>query len=276
MRSAARRSLVAALASLLLAGVAGAQQQVGLVARIAEKKGHFVDETSRAELWRSGPDLHQQVKRSTPLLYRDIVRLRDRIFLDLSFKQSAFETNVYLGTTELSAVGSYEILQGSVGGVSGLELVVKQGVMVVDHARGELLVLANGIRTKIFGTTALFVVDSAAGEGTVYLSRGHLAFPDYGIDAQGTGRVWRLNVGQPPVEVFAPAADPQRWQSEVQYTTKTVWQGAKPFWQKPSFFVPAAAVVVGGVGCLATSCLGSDGAGVTPGSRGGVVVTIPE
>jgi hypothetical protein len=275
MRSAARSLLLTACSSLLLGGAARAQQEVGVVSRIAEKKGKFVDQTSRAELWRTGGELHMQVKRSAPVLLRDIVRLRERIFINLSFDQPAFKTEVYLGSTETSVLGSYEILQDSVGAVSGLELVVKQGVMVVDHARGELLVLANGIRTKIFGTTALFVVDSISGEGTAYLSEGHLSFPDYGMDATGTNRVWRLRPGQPPVEVFAPAADPERWQRQVKYTTQSVWH-ATPFWQTPGFLLPAAAVVAGGVGCMATSCLGGGGGGgVGPGSRGGVVVTIP-
>jgi hypothetical protein len=108
-------------------------------------------------------------------------------------------------------------------------------------------------------------------EGTAYLSRGRISFPDYGMSATGTNRAWRLRSGQPPVELFAPAADLGRWRQEVQYTTQTVWH-ATPFWQKPSFLVPAAAVVAGGVGCLATSCLG----GGDEGSQGGVVITIPE
>lgn len=270
MGSTTRNLLLTALLSVLPARVP-AQQQVGIVARIAEKKGHDVDQTSRAELWRPG-DLRLQVKRASPILYRDIVRLRERIFINLSFDQPAFKTDVYLGSTEISEVGNYEILQDSVGIVNGLQLVVKQGVMVVDHARGQLLVLAAGIRTRIFGTKVLFVVDSAAQEGTAYLSEGHLSFPDYGIDAQGKGRVWKLKAGQPPVEVFAPAADPARWQQEVNYTSESVWH-ARPFWQSPAFLVPAAAAVAGGVGCLAASCFGGGGDGS---SHGRVVVGIPE
>jgi hypothetical protein len=258
-------------------GAAAAQQTVGVIAKIAEKRGKFLEQTSRAELWRTSA-LRMQVTRAAPLLSRDIVRLRERIFVNLSFNQPAFTTEVYLGSTESSVSGSYEILESSIDTLPGLQLVVKQGVMVVDHARGELLVvagaIAGAIRARIFGTTVLFAVDSASGTGTVYLSEGHLSFPDYGIDARGSNRVWRVRAGQPPVEVFAPAADPARWQHQVEYTSESVWQ-TTPFWQSPWFLVPAAAAVGGGVACLATSCL-TDGEGLPVGSRGGVDVTIPE
>lgn len=270
MRASIRSLRLIACLCALPPAAAHAQQQVGIVARIAEKKGHYVDQTSRAELWRSSA-LSLQVKRTTPILYRDIVRLRERIYLDLSFDQSDFRTEVYLGSTDAAGTGSYEILENTVGALRGLQLVVKQGVMVVDHARGDLLVVAHGIRTRIFGTRVLFMVDSAAQEGTVYLSEGHLSFPDYAIDVQGKNRVWKLKPGLAPVEVFAPASDPSRWQRDVKYSTESVWH-ATPFWQSPAFLVPAAAVVAGGVGCLATSCVGGGG---DQASHGGVVVTIP-
>lgn len=268
MRTRIRSSWLIACLGVLPMAAASAQEQVGVVARIAEKKGHYVDQTSRAELWRASA-LSAQVKRSAPIQYRDIVRLRDRVYLNLSFDQAAFKTEVYLGSNDVAGTGSYEILENAIGAVTGLQLVVKQGVMVVDHARGELLVVAAGIRTRIFGTRVLFVVDSAAQEATAYLSEGHLSFPDYAIDARGTNRVWKLKPGQAPQEVFAPASDPARWQREVNYSTESVWH-ATPFWQTPAFLVPAAAVVAGSVGCLATSCLGG-----APSSRGGVVISIP-
>jgi hypothetical protein len=253
----------------LLATPSHAQQKVGFVARIAEKKGHFVDSTTRAELWRTG-DLRVQVRRAAPLLYQDIVRLRERIVIDLSFRQPELETDVYLGSRQLADVGSYEILRDSVGSVGGLELVVKQGVMIVEHARGGLLAVAAGIRTRIFGTTVLFAVDADDAAGTVFVREGHIAFPDYGIDAPGGNRAWHLRRGQAPVELILTGPELRRWQQEVEYTTQSVWHRT-PFWQTPKFLLPAAAVA-GGIGCLAAGCFSAG----DQGSQGGVVITIPE
>src|SRR5262249_41244822 len=100
MRAGLRNVLLIASVCFLPPVDAHAQQQVGIVARIAEKKGHYVDQTSRAELWRAG-DLSAQVKRDSPILVRDIVRLRDRIYLNLSFDQPAFKTEVYLGSNDV-------------------------------------------------------------------------------------------------------------------------------------------------------------------------------
>jgi hypothetical protein len=271
LQNAMRSLLLMLLSCLLLASGVAAQREVGVVARIAEQKGKFVDQTSRAELWRSTGRL--QVKRDARVLTRDLVRMHERAYINISFKNPAFETEAFFGSTEISAVGSYEIQEDTVGLVSGLQLVVKQGVMVVDHARGELLVLAAGIRTRIVGTTMLFVVDSVAGEGLAYLRDGSFSFPDYGVEAKGNDRVWRLRPGQAPVELFAPAADPARWHREVQYTTETVWKGT-PFWQTPAFLIPTVAVVAGGIGCAAAGCFsGDDGPGTSTGS---VSATIPE
>ncbi len=255
---------------LLLPLASGLTQQVGRVARIAEKKGVLVDSTSGAELWRSGGALRAHVRLADTLLYQDIVRLRERIVLDLQFRQSAVETDVYLGSRRLSQVGNYEILRDSVGNVSGLTMVVKQGVMVVDHARGQLLILAAAIRTRVFGTTVLFQVDPGEATGTVFLQEGHIDFPDYNLDAKGKDRAWRLHAGQPPVELPLTAEEVKHWRQELKYITHSVWQ-SKAFWQKPQFFVPAAAVVVGGLGCAAAGCFG-DGNGT---SLGGITVTIP-
>jgi hypothetical protein len=271
-------------AVLLLAGTGtvGAQQRMdappaamGVVARIAEKKGKFLERTSRAELWRSSA-LGVQVKRADPVLPRDIVRLRERVFINLSFNRPAFSTEVYLGSTETAATGSYEILENSLDTLGGLQLVVKQGVMVVDHARGKLLVIAGNIRNRIrvFGTTVLFAVDSASDSATVYVSEGHISFPDYGIDVRGSNRVWQLRAGQAPIEVFPPKAAPERWQRQVEYTSQSVWHGTS-FWHSAAFLVPAATVVGGSVACLATKCL-DHGTDIPAGSRGGVDVTIPE
>jgi hypothetical protein len=269
MRSLRKDVLSGVVLLALLAGT-GVAQEVGHVARIAEKKGVFVDATTRAELWRMGGELRSQVRRADTLLYRDIVRLRDRIIIDLQFRQSALETNVYLGSRQLSDVGSYEILRDSVGDVSGLMLVVRQGVMVVEHARGQLLVLAAGIRTRIFGTTVVFHVEPGEAQATAFLREGRISFPDYNMDEGGRDRAWRLQPGRPPVELVLTGQELRRWQQEVKYTTQSVWQ-ARAFWQNPSFLVPAAAIVAGGVGCLAAGCF--DGGGET--STGGVVVTIP-
>jgi hypothetical protein len=267
-----RHSLVLIAAMLLLPPATGVTQQVARVARIAEKKGVFVDSTSGAELWRSGGALRTHVRRADTLLVQDIVRLRERIIVDLQFRQSALETDVYLGSRQLSQVGNYEILRDSVGVVGGLTMVVKQGVMVIDHARGQLLALASGIRVQIFGTTVLFQVDPGEATGTVFLQEGHIGFPDYALDARGKDRAWRLQAGQPPVELQLTGQEVKRWRQEVKYSTQSVWQ-TKAFWQKPQFFVPAVAVVAGGLGCAAAGCFGGGDGGGT--SSGGITVTIP-
>jgi hypothetical protein len=275
MRSATKGILLAVVMATLLHD-AGGGQDVGKVARIAEKQGEDLKETKRAEIWSTGAEFRSQVRQNAPLLVRDLVRLRERIIVGLDLWQPGFATRVYLGSHKLSPVGGFEILPGTVSSLSALQLVVKQGVMVVEHARGELLVVANGISTKILSTTVLFEVDSLAKTGIVFLQEGHIRFPAYDVEGIGQNRAWRLRPNQPPEEFVPTGNQLKQWRHEVQYSTQSVWHRT-PFWQKPSFLLPAAAVLAGGIGCVAAGCLDGGGSNVdVPGtSRGGVDITIP-
>jgi hypothetical protein len=274
MRSATKGILFAVVVATLLHDT-GSAQDVGKIFRIAQDKGQILDETRRAEIWRAGAEFRSQVRRGAPVAIRDLVRLRERILIDLRFDQPGLTTNAYLGSHRLSSVGGYEIMRGDVSSLSALQLVVKQGVMVVEHARGELLVVANGISTRILGTTVLFEVDSLTKTGTVFLQEGHIAFPDYRMDEAGQDRAWRVKPGQRPEEFVPTGSQLKQWRHEVQYATHSVWSKT-PFWQKPSFLLPAAAVVAGGVGCIVAGCLdGGSGVAVPGTSNGGVDITIP-
>jgi hypothetical protein len=274
MRSATRGVLFAVVVATLLHGT-GSAQNVGKVARIAEKQGDSLPETKRAEIWSTGTQLRSQVRQNAPLLARDLVRLRQRIIVGLDLLQPNLVTRVYLGSHKRTPVGSYEILPGTVSSLNALQLVVKQGVLVVEHARGGLLVVANGISTRILGTTVLFEVDSLAKTGTVFLQEGHLVFPDYRMDETGENRAWHVRPGQRPEEFVPTGNQLKQWRHEVRYATHSVWNKT-PFWQKPSFLLPAAAVVAGGVGCIAAGCF-DGGSGVPPpgSSQGGIDITIP-
>ena len=274
MRSATRGILFAVVGATLLHGT-GSAQSVGKVVRIAQNKGEDLAETTRAEIWSTGTQLRSQVRQNAPLLARDLVRLRERIIVGLDLLQPNLVTRVYLGSDKRTPVGSYEILPGTVASLNALQLVVKQGVMVVEHARGELLVVANGISTKILGTTVLFEVDSLAKTGTVFLQEGHIVFPDYRMDETGENRAWRVRPGQRPEEFIPTGNQVKQWRHEVRYATHSVWHKT-PFWQTPGFLIPAAAVVAGGIGCIAAGCLdGGEGVPVPGTSSGGIDITIP-
>jgi hypothetical protein len=259
----------------LLSGT-GRAQDVGNVARIAEEQGMLVESTRWAEIWHAS-QLPSQVRKKDRVAIRDIVRLRRRITVELDINRPDLVTKAFLGSHKLSAVGGYEILPGSLDKLSALQLVVKQGVLVVEHARGQLMAVACSTRVKVIGTTVLFQVDSLTQTGTVFLLDGHISYVDYDMDETGQNRAWRVKPGQRPQEFVPTGGELKQWRHEVDYATHTVWRST-PFWQKPSFLLPAAAVVAGAVGCAAAGCFsGGDGSSVGPPgtSRGGIDVTIP-
>jgi hypothetical protein len=248
--------------------VAAQPVEIGIVSRIKDHKKD-VSSTQRAQLWRVGEG--GPVRRLLPLRDEDIIRLGQNIFLDLGLFGEDMESRAVLGTQSLSAEGAYTIRQDGIDELGGIELVVRQGVLVVEHVRGRLTTVAAGVRTRIFGTVVMISADADGTEAHFYLPEGRIGFVDWEdlsmLDAGETGRAWRLVEGQRPEEVVITPQMRQRWSDEVRYNTRQVWQ-TRPFWQRPQFYIPAAVVVVGGAILLLTSG-GSDDA------RGYVIASFP-
>lgn len=247
------------------------QTEVGIISRIREHKKE-VSATSRAQIWRvgeSGP-AHQEAR----LREQDLLQMGREVFLDIGLFDSDLESRVILGTRSLNDRGAYLIQRDTIGQLGGMEVVVRQGVMVVEHVRGRLTAVAAGIRTQIFGTTVLIRVDETEEAGLLYLREGRIGFTEWpdlqNIEADRSGRIFRLTQGEPPVEVTLAADARRRWEEELEYNARSVWRST-PFWQRPEFLIPAAVAVGAGIGA---AIFLSGGGRET--ARGTVVITIPQ
>jgi hypothetical protein len=266
------RALVILLVLMIpvsLIPVAAQQVDIGIISRIKDHKKD-VSSTQRAQLWRVGEG--GPVRRELPLRNEDIIRLGQNIFLDLGLFGEDIESRAVLGTRSLSAEGAYTIRQDGIDELGGIELVVRQGVLVVEHVRGRLTTVAAGVRTRIFGTVVMISADADGTEAHFYLPEGRIGFLDWEdlsmLEAGEAGRAWRLREGERPEEVIITAQMRQRWSDEVKYNTEDVWGRTRAFWQRPEFYVPAAVVVVGAAVLILTS-RGSDDA------RGYVIASFP-
>lgn len=263
------KNLAFAFTAAILLATNGQAQQVGQIERIADRSEKEITETPDARLVRTGNT--QPARKDADLFRNDLMQLlRSGIVVNLRFEREQSDTRVYLGSRKLAAEGTYRIEENTTEALGRLQLVVVQGVMVIEHATGELMTIAANIRVRIFGTTVLFQVDESGTEGFLYLSEGHISFPDFGIDASGTDRAWRLQSGLPPVEIDPGRQMRRRWRREIQYNTASVWQ-ATPFWQKPGFYIPATVAAVGLAVGIVASTSGDDGP-----VEGDVVITLPD
>lgn len=258
------------LLAMPLSDIVLAQEvEVGIVSRIRERKKE-VETTGRAQIWRIGEG--GPVRQEAPLLDQDIVQMGRQVFLDIGFFGPNLESRAILGTRSLSDRGTYVIQRDTIDQLGGMELVVRQGVIVVEHVRGRLTAVAAGIRTEIFGTTVLIRVDESEDTGLLYLKEGSIGFtgfPDLDrIQAGASGRIFRLEQGRPPLEVMLAPDARRRWENELEYNRQSVWR-ARPFWQQPRFLIPAAAVAVVGAAVVLTAG-GSDRA------TGNVVISVLE
>lgn len=245
------------------------ETEVGIVSRISDREKDVIS-SPRAQIWRVGEG--GLVRRELPLHTQDIIRLGQHVFLDLGFFGEEIESRIVLGTRTLSTQGAYTIQENTIDEIGGLELVVRQGVMVVEHVRGRLTTVAAGVRTRIFGTTVMVSVNEDGDEAHFYLPEGTIGFLQWAdlarLEAGAEGRAWRLREGERPEELVISAQMRQRWRDEIRYNADRVWDST-PFWQRPQFYVPAGLVVVGGAILLLTSG-GSDR------YRGYVIATIPQ
>lgn len=238
--------------------------QVGLVERILEGGGGPIPTTEHASILRR--EGAQPVRAETPLFLRDLVRVTRRdVLLDLRFVREDLRSRAILGT-RLDQVGTYEIGDTTVAGVSRLQLVVRQGVLVIEHAAGEIEAVAAGIRTRITATTVLVQVDPTESSGMLYLKEGTMHYPDYDLTVTEPNSAWELRRGERPVPLTLEAAAHRLWQREIAHNVRSAWR--PPLWRRPAFYVPAAAALVGGGVYLLTR----DGKTAT----GTVVITIPQ
>jgi hypothetical protein len=242
---------------------------VGIVSRIKERQ-RDVQSSQRAQLWRVGEG--GPVHRDLTLRNHDIIRLQQRVFVDLGFFSDEIESRIVLGSRTLGAQGAYEISENTVDDIGGIELVVRQGVMVVEHVRGRLTTVASGVRTRIFGTTVMVSVAEDGSEAHFYLPEGSIGFTEWAdlarLEAGADGRAWRLRPGERPEELVISPQMRQRWRDEIQYNALDVWRST-PFWQRPQFYVPAGIVVIGGAVLILTS-------GRSERVRGYVIATFPD
>jgi hypothetical protein len=246
----------------------GQEAEVGIVSRIKERHTE-VPATQRAHIWRLGGS--QPAHREALLHMSDIVRMRNQVFIDVGLFGQDVESRVVFGTRELAEQGAYEIRENSIDALGGIELVVRQGVMVVEHARGRLSAIAAGVRTQIFGTTALFFVEDDGRTGRIYLPEGAIGFVDWPelerLEAGEFGRAWRISEGQQPTEIPLDAAVRRRWHNELEYNRTGVWTASVPFWRQPRYIIPAtAAIIIGSALVYRYS---------TSSPTGQVVITIP-
>jgi len=126
-----------------------------------------------------------------------------------------------------------------------LQAFIEHGSLVVDWAHGKLSVIALGIQSTLSGTKVAFVIDSTRGQGFAFLQQGALVFPDYPNIKMRPMDAVLLRRGMPPV-IFVPdfqAASEIR--NFIHYNSKNLWSQFIPWWQKPIFYVPTAAVGAG-------------------------------
>ena len=159
-----------------------------------------------------------------------------------------------------------EYLIGEIAGPQELAVRIERGALIVHWSTGLLTVYAAGIPAAITGTRVGFAMDSTGDEGLMFLEEGIVTFPSSPGVRVSQGEVVRLRRGFPP-EVFRPSpTEANEYRQGMRYNEK-LWSRFKPFWQKPAFLLPAAAVVG------AVTVVGATSGGGT--NQGTVVGTIP-
>jgi hypothetical protein len=248
-------------------------QPVGSIEEIRQGRTP-IESTSSVRLTATPAYARKPASQRDVLHVRELVELLEPYYVRANLHYGGTQSRLYVGssgprvgTVELQRRGAYEILPNRVDPLSGLELRIRHGVVVVEHAAGRLDTWVRGTLTSILGTTALFAVDSTSAEALLFIREGHVAFPEYGIDVQEGRSAWRLRDGAPPERFLLNPTDQQRLLREVTYLSEGVWRGPRPFYLRPTFYVPVGAAVIGGVVFLLTS---GDGP-----ADGEVIVRIP-
>lgn len=243
------------LASLALGPAAEALAQRETVGSIEEMRRdrRSVDSTDAVRLTSSPAYTRKPARKRDVLHTGELVELLEPYYVRAKLSYGSTRTRIYAGSSgepiraiELQQRGAYEIRPSGVDPLSGLELHIRHGVLVVDHAAGRLDTWVRGTLMRVFGTTVLFATDSTSTEAFCFLREGHVTFPEYGIDASGSDVMWRLRDGLPPERLAMSVAERGLLRHEVEHLTNDVWSsGPRPLWKKPGFYLPVGAAVLG-------------------------------
>ncbi len=265
------------LGMLMLAEISAyAQQPVGDIRRVYEDN-RKVASTRRAVISSRGNLFF--ARQGDVLRLEDLLKLESGLLLGLYIDgfgtRGRYSFASELGgidavvTDTLSREGIYEIGPDP-RRLKGLEFVLRKGQLFFQQLAGGVSVRAGGTIAHVDGTEALVVVGADTTRGLLYLKEGHVRFPDYPDLGVGDNQLWRLRAGQPPQPLALGVASLDAWRRLADFHRK--YLSPKPFWQKPSFFLPAAAVVIGGAVLLFS---GGSGDGGPDTADGTVFIPLP-
>jgi len=217
--------------------------------RIADSSGPkkilIEGETDKVQLQRGEQAGWQNASPGEELIAGDRLKLEPYVHVDLRL-QGSQEGQLVLLPNVVDRGGTFR-LEDDPDIEGGIQIALESGAMSVDWLRQKLTVIAFGIRTLISGTKVSFLRDPENNKRIAFLDHGTVTFPDHEDVIIEAGDIVILEPIQTPL---AAKITPQKqaWlRGIIRYNAEDVWKGAPiPFYRSPLFYVPAAAVLVGG------------------------------
>lgn len=248
----------------------GETDLIGCVNTLRERRWLFfnktVDASTSAEIRRpqEGGTMRvlRPVEAPNPVRHRDIVRLNNRVDMELYLSSGTSRSRVVL-----ERGGLWELQKDTVP-----RLIITHGQMIVDQIEGRLEASLENVLNVIHATTVYYDVDSTDGVSYVFLKEGHMSFPEYDIDVQGSDSLWLLRDGLRPEAVPATADVLRRWSRHEEHASREMWRAAeRPIVHRPKFWLLTGGLVAGAAlfDCVVTQ------AACNAGSRTGGQFRIP-
>lgn len=217
--------------------------------RIADSSGPkkivIEGETDKVQLQRGEQAGWQNASPGEELIAGDRLKLEPYVHVDLRL-QGNQEGQLVLLPNVVDRGGTFR-LEDDPDIEGGIQIALESGAMSVDWLRQKLTVIAFGIRTLISGTKVSFLRDPENNKRIAFLDYGTVTFPDHPDLVFEDGKIAILEPRDVPiVETITPQK--QAWlRGIIRYNAEDVWKGAPiPFYRSPLFYVPAAALLVGG------------------------------
>lgn len=219
--------------------------------RIADSSGPkkilIEGETEKVQLRRGENSDWQMAGPGLELLVEDRLKLASYVHVDLRVGGNQEGQLVALpNPTDRGAV--FRIQDYSENELAGIQISLESGSMSIEWLRQKLSVVAYGIRTLIGGTKLAFIRDPENNNRILFLDHGAVSFPDYEDLKMEPGDIAILKEGEKPV-IVKILPQKQNWlRGIIRYNAEDVWKAppTTPFYRKPLFYIPAAAVLIGG------------------------------
>lgn len=204
--------------------------------------------TDRVQIRRKTTDSWESASPGSKVFWEEKLKVLEKTRVQMRIKREKFDgTFVVLpDSIETEKKEAIFLFRGIFAELNQVEVEVKKGGLIVKLKKGVLDVFLHNLQSRLSGTEIAVIVDDVHGTGMIFLKEGSIYFPEYPDIKVRPMDVIQVELNKTPVVISPAFLEIIKIQRYMKFNGHDIWSQLLPFWQKPIFYVPAAAATATG------------------------------